>query len=234
MRTLLTLVFAGGIMATTVLAQEQARPEPPVVVTQGEGVVRTAPDQAFVQIAAEARAKDPKSAQNANAAAMTAVQQKLTSSGIAKDAIRTVTVSLQQEFDFHEGRQTLRGYLARNVIEVRVDDLARLGEVMDASVGSGATSIQGLRFDLKNREASEREALKRAVADAMGRAEAAASGAGRTVGRVIRIAEGGPVAISRPEAAMFSRAAADSVQTTPIAQGEIEIRAQVTVTAEIK
>ena len=33
-------------MATTGLAQEQGRPEPPVVVTQGEGVVRTAPDQA--------------------------------------------------------------------------------------------------------------------------------------------------------------------------------------------
>jgi uncharacterized protein YggE len=221
-------------MATTGLAQERARPEPPVVVTQGEGVVRLAPDQAFVRIAAEARAKDPKEAQSANAKAMTAVQQRLAASGVAKDAIRTVIVSLQQEFDYHEGRQTPRGYLARNVIEVRVDDLARLGEVMDASVGSGATSIQGLRFDLKEREASEREALKRAVADAMARANAAASGAGRTVERVIRIEEAGPVAIARPEAAMFARAAADTAQPTPIAEGEIEIRAQVTVTAEIK
>lgn len=221
-------------MATTGLAQERAQPEPPVVVTQGEGVVRLAPDQAFVRIAAEARAKDPREAQGTNAKAMTAVQQRLATSGIAKDAIRTVTVSLQQEFDFHEGRQTPRGYLARNLIEVRVDDLGKLGEVMDASVGSGATSIEGLRFDLKERDASEREALKRAVADALARANAAASGAGRTVERVIRIAEAGPVALGRPEAAMFSRAAADTAQVTPIAEGEIEIRAQVTVTAVIK
>lgn len=221
-------------MATTALAQERTSPEPPVVVTQGEGVVRLAPDQAFVRIAAESRAKDPREAQGTNAKAMTAVQQRLVSGGIPKDAIRTVTVTLQQEFDFHEGRQTPRGYLARNVIEVRVDDLARLGEVMDASVGSGATSIQGLSFDLKDRGASEREALKRAVADAIERANAAASGAGRTVARVIRIAEAGPVAVARPESAMFARAVADSVQSTPISEGEIEIRAHVTVTAELK
>lgn len=221
-------------MTATGTAQEQARPEPPVVVTQGEGIVRVAPDRAFVRIAAEARAKDPKQAQAANGAAMTAVQQRLAASGVAKDAIRTVSISLQQEFDYHEGRQTPRGYLARNTIEVRVDDLARLGEVMDASVGSGATSIQGLRFDLKAREASEREALKLAVADALARADAAASGAGRVVDRVIRIAESGPVAVARPEAAMFSRVAADSAQATPVAEGEIEIRAQVSVTAVIK
>lgn len=221
-------------MATPALAQERSSPELPVVVTQGEGVVRLAPDQAFVRIAAEARAKDPKEAQSANAKTMSAVQQRLVASGIPKEAIRTVTVSLQQEFDFHEGRQTPRGYLARNVIEVRVDDLGKLGEVMDASVGSGATSIQELRFDLKQRDASEREALKRAVADALARADAAAGGAGKTVDRVIRIAEAGPVAISRPETAMFARAASDTAQTTPIAEGEIEIRAQVTVTAVIK
>src|SRR5690606_7644442 len=127
MRTLLTLALAGGLMATSGMAQEQARPEPPVVVTQGEGTVRVAPDRAYVRVAAEARAKDPREAQGANAAAMTAVQQRLAASGVAKDAIRTVSISLQQEFDYHEGRQTPRGYLARNTIEVRVDDLARLG-----------------------------------------------------------------------------------------------------------
>src|SRR5690606_29584124 len=143
-------------------------------------------------------------------------------------------ISLQQEFDYAGGRQTPRGYVARNTIEVRVDDLGRLGEVMDASVGSGATSVHGLRFDLKQRNASEREALTLAVADAMLRAEAAASGAKRTVDRVVRIAEGAPISIVRPEAAAFRVAAADQPAPTPVAEGEIEIRAQVTVTAVIK
>jgi len=225
----------GSLVLGTSLSWAQGTPavEPPVVVVQGEGIVRAAPDQAFVRIGAEWRDRNPKDAQAASAEAMTAVQQRIAATGVPRDAVRTVTISLQQEFDYTGGRQTPRGYVARNVVEVRVDDLARLGEVMDASVGSGATSIQGLRFDLKQRDATEREALRLAVADAMLRAEAAASGAKRAVDRVVRIAEGAPVSVLRPEAA-FRVAAADQPTPTPVAEGEIEIRALVTVTAVIK
>jgi uncharacterized protein YggE len=34
-----------------------------------------------------------------------------------------------------------------------VDDLQKLGAVLDAAGGSGATSMSGLRFDLKERDA---------------------------------------------------------------------------------
>ena len=189
-----------------------------------------------MRIGAESRARNPKEAQATNAEAMSAVQQKLTAAGIAKDAVRTVIVSLQQEFDYNNGRQTPRGYVARNIIEVRVDDLARLGEVMDASVGSGATSIQGLTFDLKDRVATEREALTRAVADAVARATAAAAGAKRSVDRVVRIDETPAVSQFRPQAFAAPRmmAADAAAPTTPVAEGELEIRAQVTLTAVIK
>ena len=227
------LVLAGSVAS----AQTPVPPamEPPVVIVHGEGVVRKAPDQALVRIGAESRARNPKEAQATNAEAMSAVQQKLTAAGLAKDAVRTVSVSLQQEFDYKDGRQTPRGYVARNIIEVRVDDLARLGDVMDASVGSGATSIHGLRFDLKDRAATEREALTRAVADAMSRATAAAAGAKRSVERVVRIDET-PSGQFRPQpfAAPRMMAADAAPQTTPVAEGELEIRAQVTLTAVIK
>lgn len=207
---------------------------PPVVVVQGEGVVRLAPDQAIVTIGAESRSRNPRDAQSANAEAMAAVQQRVAAAGVPKDAVRTLVVSLQQEFDYTGGRQTLRGYVARNVIEVRVDDLARLAEVLDASVGAGATSVQALRFDLKRRAEAERDALAAAVAEALARAEAAARGAGRTVERVIRIEEAGTPSVMRPQGMEMARMAADAPQPTPVAEGEIEIRARVTVTAAIK
>jgi uncharacterized protein YggE len=215
-------------------AQSTTRTELPVVVVQGEGVVRQAPDQAFVTIGAESRSRNPREAQSTNAQAMTAVQQKIAALGVPKDAVRTVTVTLQQEFDYADGRQTPRGYVARNVIEVRVDDLNRLGDVMDAAVGSGATSIQGLRFDLKQRDAIERQALTEAVRDAMARAEAAAVGARTTIDRVIRIEES-RVRVT-PVPLMADRMAMTAAQPapTPVAEGEIEIRATVTVTVAIK
>lgn len=208
--------------------------EPPVVVVRGEGVVRMAPDRAVVRIGAESRAKGSREAQTSNAAAMAAVLGKIAAAGIPADAVRTLVISLQQEFDYGGGRQTPRGYVARNIVEVRVDDLVKLGDVLDATVASGATSIHGLQFDLKQRTQLERDALTRAVADAMSRAEAAASGAKRAVDRVLRIDETvqGPVVRPMQE---FTRMAADAAApATPVAEGEIEIRAVVTLTASIK
>lgn len=227
---ILTLAVSLLIVAA---ASAQA-PTEPVVIVSGEGLVRAAPDQAFVTLAVESRSRHPKDAQAQNAKAMTAVQQALAAAGLARDAVRTLSAGLTLESDWVNGRQVPRGYVARNTIEVRLDDIARVGEVMDVSVTSGATSIYGVRFDLTQRESLEREALKRATADARARAEAAASGAGRAVDRVLRIEEPGVRSVPpQPVMMMREAATADRVQT-PVEAGEIEIRASVVLTATLK
>jgi uncharacterized protein len=209
--------------------------EPSSIVVSGEGVVKVTPDQAWVRIGTESRSKNSKEAQQRNAEVMAAVQQKLTALGIAKDAVKTVGIDLQPEFDYNNGRQTLRGYVARNTVEVRVDDFAKVGDVLDAAVASGATNVHGLRFDVKNRELVEEQALQRAVTDGLGKAQTIAGAAKRAVDRIIRIEEqfvggGGPQPMM--ERAMMSRMAADA--PTPVEAGEIEIRAMVRVTVAIK
>jgi len=66
-------------LAASAAAQTPSTPasEGPVVVTTGEGVVKRAPDRAWVTISAESRARDPREAQKANATAMSAVMQRL-------------------------------------------------------------------------------------------------------------------------------------------------------------
>jgi uncharacterized protein YggE len=212
-------------------AQEPVLPSSPVVVTIGQATILAAPDRAFVTIAAESRSRNSADAQRQNADAMTAVMAKLQQAGIPKDAIRTLSYDLQPEFDYANGRQTLRDYVARNSIEVRLDDMTRVGAALDAAGSGGATSIGGIRFDVHNREAVEREALRQAVADARARADAAAAGAGRTIDRVIRVQEDGvPEMPPRP---MF-RAAAEQMAPTPIAPSAVEIHARVTLTAALK
>jgi uncharacterized protein YggE len=205
-----------------------------VVVMSGDGVVKATPDQAFVTLATESRSKNPKEAQSQNANVMTTVQQRLIAAGIPKDAIRTLSYDLQFESDWVNGRQVPRGYLARNLIEVRLDDITRVGEVIDIAVSSGVNSVHNVRFDLTKREALEREALKRATADARLRAEAAAAGAGRTIDRVIRIEEPSTRPYPPPVPMMMERAAMADQKQTPIVAGEIEIRTQVVITARLR
>jgi uncharacterized protein YggE len=202
-----------------------------VIVTQGRATVRQAPDRAFLVLATETRAPQPADAQRRNAELMNAVQQKLKGE-LPADAIRTLSYSIQEEFDFTDGRRVPRGYVVSNTIEVRVDDLPRLGALIDVAVGSGATTVSHIRFDLKEREAAEREALKQAVANAWARAEAAAAGANVKISGVLRIDEQGgvmPLPVMQRTMAMEARAA-----DTPITAGEIEIEASVTVTAGIQ
>jgi uncharacterized protein YggE len=229
-----TLLLVSLLLTTQAPATTATVNEGPVIVTTGEGVVKLAPDRVWVTIAAESRARSPREAQRANADAMKAVLDKLKSLGLPADAIRTSGYDLQPQFDYVNGKQSLREYLARNTVEVRVDEVNRAGDVLDAAVGSGATSVSGVRFDLKDRTAAERDALRKAVADARGRADAAASGAGMKVDHVVKIEEQ-RVMIPEPRPIMMARQSmVAEAAGPPISPGELEVRASVTMTSSIK
>ena len=235
LRAISALVIFAAI-APAVSAQTPApASEGPVVVTAGEAVVKRVPDRAWVQITAESRARNPREAQKLNADAMSAVLQKLKAAGLPADALQTRGYDLQPEYDYNNGRQTVRGYVARNTVEVRVDDLPRVGEIVDMAVTAGATQVGGVRFDLKDKAAAEREALRLAVEDARHRAEAAAGGAGMKVERIIRIEEQRVVVTPPRPAMMAMRAeASQAAGAPPVEAGELELRGAVTLTATIK
>ena len=205
----------------------------PVVATTGEAVIRKAADVAFVEVAVESLARTPKEARSKNAEIMAAVRKRLREAGITEEAIRTLSYYLEADYDYVKGNQVLRGYAARNAIEVRIEQMDRIGEVIDLSIAAGANSVASPRFDLKDREAIEHEALKQAVADALAKAEAAAAGAHRAVDRVLRIEERGmsPKPLRRPLG--LTDSAREAPETT-IVPGEIEINAQVMLTAALK
>jgi uncharacterized protein len=228
---MVSLAMAGAAGAQT---PPQPASGPPMVMTSGEGLVKRTPDRAWLTVTVESRSKSPQDAQKLNATLMSAVLDKLRGAGLASDAIQTRGYELHPEHDYAGGRQTLRGYVARNSLEVRVDEIGRVGELLDIAVGAGATSAGGVRFDLKDRSGVEREALRLAVEDARHRAEAVASGAGMTIERVVRIEEHriGAVPPPRPMIAMRDQAA--EAAAPPIEPGELEIRANVTLTVAVR
>jgi len=228
-------VFIVMLAAVPAGAQEPVSSQVPAIVTTGEAIVRRAPDQAFVTVAVESRAKDPRDAQRQNAGVMTAVQQRVTGVGIARDATRTLGYTIQQQVDYVNGRRVPREYVARNSLEIRVDAVERVGEILEAAVQAGATSVHNIRFELKDRAGAEREALRLAVTDARARADAAAAGAGRTVDRVLRIEDARqPPVVPRPMMEFARTAAAPADVDVPIEAGVIEIRSTVTLTVSIK
>lgn len=210
----------------------------PVVVTQGEATVKRMPDQAWLAITTETRDGKAENARQMSAESMTAVQAALRATGLSSDAIKTTGYSLSPDMEWKNGRSIMKGYVVRNQIEVRVENLERLSDVIDAANATRSTSltVHGPRFGLKNQQTAETEALRLAVQAALTRAQAIASGAGQTIGRILRIEEPGLEPVHRPEPFMMraSMAKADEGSETPIIAGEIEVKTRINLTVELR
>jgi uncharacterized protein YggE len=209
-------------------------PPPPTITTTGEATVKRAPDRAFVSFASETRAPKPDEAQKRNAETMTHIQQALRKAKIPADAIRTTAFDLREDVDWVNGKRVSRGYVVSNMIEARIDDVDSMGSVLDEAAQAGATTIANIRFDLKDRDSAEREALRLAVADARARAEAAASGANLRIAQIQSIEEQGGGRTPPMPMMMRAEMAAKDTASTPIVSGELEIHAAVRLTAVIE
>jgi hypothetical protein len=159
--------------------------------------------------------------------------QALEGARLGDDALQTLSYSLQEEYDWQDRKRTLRGYVARNTIEVRIDEVARVGEVLGLAVSTGVTSVSGLRFDTSKRADLEQQALTQAVAQARAYATAAAAGAGIGLGEVLEIQQEGGGSPAPRIAYARSMAAEAKTVAPPIESGDIEIRASARIRVAI-
>lgn len=123
------------------------------------------------------------------------------------------------------------GYAAFADIQVQVFDLDILGSVLDAAVRDGANQMNGLRFEIADKAPHLVAARRAAVADARAKADVYADAAGTKLGSIILIAEGGNASMPSP---MMAEASFDSAsRSVPIAAGELQISARVSIVWEL-
>jgi uncharacterized protein YggE len=197
------------------------------VTVVGTGSVSAAPDMAEITSGVVTQAPTAAQALAANSQAMERLLQALGTLGIAARDIQTTSISVSPVR--RQGRDgqppEITGYEVTNQVRVKVRDLPGLGRVLDQQVGQGANLVHGIQFGRQEPVPLQDEARKRAMADARRKAELYAGAASLRVGRVVAVQEAGAPS-PRPEMAprvMMSAA-------VPVAPGEQEIQASVTVT----
>ena len=170
--------------------------------------------------------------------ALPSVVAALRGEGIEDRHLRTTQVSLQPEYDYSEAGRRLLGYTARNQVEVTVVDLAKLSGTIDAATGAGGDDVrlEGIAFDLSDREAVRQQAREEAMAHARATAEQLARLGGVELGAPIAISEttldeGGPRPVMMR--AVREEAAADAT-STPIEAGETKVRVRVEVRYDVR
>jgi uncharacterized protein len=189
------------------------------IVVNGNGAVTTVPDRAQISVGVSTNAKTASAALHRNAADMTRVIAALKSQGIADADIRTELVSLSSRYAQNGG--AVVGYTAAN--SATLHNPGRVGPVIDAAVDAGATEVSGPNLVRSDAAALYRAALRAAITNAKGKAQAIAAASGLHLRRVTDVTENGANPVTLP-------LTGDRAASTPVEPGTSLVEATVTVT----
>jgi len=195
----------------------------PSVRTTGFGRTERTADIAQATFVVEGIRETAAEARSVAASAATGVLGALEGAGLTAGDIRTAGIDVSPNWDHEDGRPVRRGFTVTNRIGATIRDLERVGSVLDAGLGAGATGLDGVAFLLAEPGPAATEARRLAVEDARGRAETIAAAAGMRLGSLRALVEGSPATpLPRPEMRMAAMAA-DSFVPTPVLPGSIEV-----------
>jgi uncharacterized protein YggE len=234
MKTFATAALLGLLTAAFAPPAGASEKEPlvPSLTVVGSGKASAKPDMAEVQVGVVTQAPSAATALRDNNEAMTKLLKTLEGHGIAKKDVQTVTFAVVPQYKrgpHGEQQPEVVGYQVSNDVRAKVRQLDLLGEILDAVVQQGANHVQGISFAVADPAAVLDEARRKAMADARRKAELCAREAGVEVGQVLLIQEETPH-LPRPPVLGAARAEAAAV---PVAEGELDFKASITVTYAI-
>lgn len=193
----------------------------------GTASIDATPDLATVNAGVESTAPTARDALTANSQKMNTVFDAIKELGIEDRDVGTSNFNISQNWRHGPEGSKPDGYRVSNQVTLRLRDVSRVGEVLDALTTAGVNQAGDIQFDVEGADDLLDAARSEAVGKARKRAELYASAAGVTLGKVMSISEGGYNPAPHPQfAAMESRMAS----APPIAPGEQKLSVSVTVT----
>lgn len=199
----------------------------------GNGQVYLVPDIAYVNIGVHSEAATVAEALADNKTQAQAIQQALTGMGVDVKDIQTAAFNVypMQKQNPQAGSQdktTVTVYVVDNTVSVTVRDLSKLGDLLDKVVSSGANNINGIQFDVANKDAALSEARKQAIQDAQSQAQEIASAAGVILGPIQSL---NVSAVNTPGPLYAGKGGfATAESSVPVSAGQLLITASANIT----
>ncbi len=208
------------------------------VSAQGSSALKVSPDKVSVNVYIEAKNKTAQTAKEMHDKILDEVILQLLRAGIEKKNIKTLNFNIYPEYDWQEGKNELKGYIARQDIIIETNDFDLVANIVDASISAGAL-VSYINFELSEEKQNEykAKALEEASKDAKKKASATAKGLGKNIGKLISV-QGeefnyGPIIYYRADSAGGSIAEAKQAAIN-LAPTDIEVSASVKVEYKLR
>ena len=229
MKFLLSLLLC----VTSALAQQE-KSDSRWVEVHGVGTLQTSPDQIRLNVQVNTRAESASEAMTQASKKTNDILAVLKGYGVDPKDIQTSRVTVSAILDYQHNIQPppVVGYSGVNEFTVVFKNklMDRVGEFLDKAVTLGVTGFSGLMYESSKQRELERDALKKAAADAQARADVLAKELGATLGRAMKISE----SVVSPAPVFRSGMMDATAAAAPVMTGELAINAQVTATFELK
>jgi len=202
-----------------------------VLTVQGAAEARVAPDVATVRLGIVGQAPTADAAQRRVNEVAGDILDAIRDVGIREPEIQTARLVLNPVYSRQESAEDMPqivAYRASNTVTVRVEDLSRVGRVIDAGLEAGANQLEGVAFGLTDDLPARESALEDAIAEARRKANVMARALDVRLEGVLSVDEGG-VFVQAPRMEMARATAFQEAVPTPVSPGEVTVSASVTI-----
>jgi len=229
----LTTLAALFLLATPVYADEAPR----TVTVDGRGEVSATPDLARISLAIEAHHEEMDKARGEALAVTRAFLGVTKQLGIDDKHVRSSGLTIRPEYRWNDvaRRQELTGYLVQRNFDVMLDDLDKLGDLMEGAVDAGVNQVSPPELLSSRDKELRRDALAAAARDAESNARLVAETLGARLGPARQVTTLG-MAVPQPmyrERVMMAGAIAMDQAADTYGTGEIRIEASVSATFDL-
>lgn len=166
------------------------------MVVVGVGRVEVRPDTLVVSLGVESNRPTAPEALEAMTSAADGMIAAIRDAGVASEDIQTVNLSVREvrqprAFEVGAFQTVAGGFVGEQRLRIRIKDLERGGEILEAAVAAGGEDARvfSMSLDVDDPDEAIAQARQAAVEDALGRADELASTAGIDLGPPISIEE---------------------------------------------
>lgn len=201
--------------------------------TTGQGSASDAPDEAVISFGVTKNSTTVASAQEQTDSAIKNILKNLKNLGVNDKDIKTTNYSVNPNYDFSSG-QRISGYNVSQNIELKLKDIKKTNDAIDAITGGGANLVGQIQFGFSQQAKAklEENARKEAVENAKQKAQNIAKTAGIRLGKIINVQESSND-FPRPLPLDVGRGSAEApLEKTEIPTGESSINISITLTYE--
>lgn len=191
------------------------------MILNGSGQVTAAPDLAILRLGVVTTGENLTLKQAENARLSQAILKALERLGVTD--IQTYEYTINKNYEYENGNRLDKGYMIRNILEIRSNNMELVGELIDTSLYYGANTVDSLHFEVSDSSHYYLEALNLAIMNAYEKAKSITEKLNITLNPIPKQINETSTSVSPSRAYNMKEGAA----FTPIETGNLFIQASV-------